>query len=68
MNHLVGLFVDPATGMVGLCKEGGLSFMYPVPATDSLTYEHLGVCLQGRVVKHEQISTPCVNMYVLKNS
>jgi hypothetical protein len=53
MNHLVGLFVDPATGMVGLCKEGGLSFMYPVPATDSLTYEHLGVCLQGDVSLHE---------------
>ena len=45
----MGVFVDPATGMVGLFKEGGLSFMYPVPTADSLTYEHLGLSHQGKL-------------------
>ena len=47
MNVLVGVFLDPTTGMVGLFKEEGISFMYPVPATDCSSYEHLGILHQG---------------------
>lgn len=47
MNVLVGVFLDPTTGMVGLFKEEGISFMYPVPATDCPSYEHLGILHHG---------------------
>ena len=56
MSQLVGLFQDPATGMVCLFKEEMVSFVHPVSPVDCLSFEPL-----------QEVSLPGKNTHTLSS-